>query len=121
MDHARSTKDKKAAEKFVTPARIDALASQIIDVEDLFTANVTVSGSFDIRGRIWASTLGKLLQALPIPSLLADHSFKVVAVNQVWGKISSAYETALDTRFGELFSPANAMKIQSIIEHVFTT
>lgn len=54
--------------------------------------------------------------------MLVDQSFKVVAANQAWGRISPAYETVMNTHFSELVAPPpNARKIRSIIEEVFST
>ena len=104
------------------PVVIDDLATQSIDLADLLTKDVTSSGSFDIRGEIWATTFGKLLQALPIPGMLLDDSFNVVVVNQACGKISSQYESILSTRFSRLFSsPSDARNMQSILEEAFST
>jgi DNA-binding CsgD family transcriptional regulator len=104
------------------PIVIDDLATQSIDLADLLTKDITSSGSFDIRGEIWATTFGKLLQALPIPGMLLDDSFNVVVVNQACGKISSQYESILNTRFSRLFSsPSDARNMQSIVEEAFST
>ena len=106
----------------VKPIVIDDLATQSIDLADLLTKDITSSGSFDIRGEIWATTFGKLLQALPIPGMLLDDSFNVVVVNQACGKINPQYESILSTRFSQLFSsPSDAGKVQSIVEEAFST
>ncbi len=106
----------------VKPIVIDDLATQSIDLADLLTKDITSSGSFDIRGEIWATTFGKLLQALPIPGMLLDDSFNVVVVNQACGKIKSQYESILSTLFSQLFSsPSDAGKVQSIVEEAFST
>ena len=36
----------------------DQLSTQTIDLGSLLTKDVTTSGSFDIRGSIWATTFG---------------------------------------------------------------
>lgn len=101
---------------------IDDLATQTIDLADLLTKHVTSSGSFDIRGGIWATTFGKLLQALPIPAVLVDRAFEVAAANEAWKKLGPGYTEALCGRFSELFgTPSAARKIQSAIEEVFRT
>ena len=87
----------------VKPIVIDDLATQSIDLADLLTKDITSSGSFDIRGEIWATTFGKLLQALPIPGMLLDDSFNVVVVNQACGKIKPQYESILSTRLFATF------------------
>ena len=58
--------------------RMQRESTQTIDLGNLFTKDVTSSGSFDVRGDIWASTFGKLLQSLPIPALLVDRHHKVI-------------------------------------------
>jgi DNA-binding CsgD family transcriptional regulator/uncharacterized FlaG/YvyC family protein len=104
------------------PLVIDELATQTIDLAELLTKDVTLSGSFDIRGGIWATTFGKLLQAIPIPGMLIDESFDVAVANQACAKIIPEYESILGTRFCGLFSSSsNDGKIQSIVEEVFST
>ena len=50
-------------------------ATETIDLEGLFSRDLTSSGSFDIREGIWATTFGKVLQVLPVPALLIDDSY----------------------------------------------
>jgi two-component system, sensor histidine kinase and response regulator len=100
----------------------DSEATETIDLGNLFTASVTSSGSFDIRGDIWATTLGRVMQALPIPALMIDTSFQVVVANQAWGRISPSYEKILGSPFSSLFSdPGSAKFAQAILEQVFST
>ena len=61
-------------------------ATESIDLNSLFTKNVTDSGSFDLRGAASAS-LSKLLHALPIPSFLIDRSFSIFFANQACRKV----------------------------------
>ncbi len=104
------------------PLAIDELATQTIDLADLLTKDVTLSGSFDIRGNIWATTFGKLLQAIPIPGLLIDESFDVAVANQACAKIIPEHGSILGKPFCGLFmSPPNVRKMQSILEDVFAT
>lgn len=104
------------------PRVIDESATQTIDLAQLLTKDVTLSGSFDIRGEIWATTFGKLLQAVPIPGMLVDESLHVAVVNQACAKIIPEHESILGTRFYGLFSPpSDAGKMQSIVEGVFRT
>ena len=111
-----------ACKAAVKPILSDDLATQSIDLADLLTKDITSSGSFDIRGEIWATTFGKLLQALPIPGMLLDDSFNVVVVNQACGKINPQYESILSMRFSQLFSsPSDTGKVQSIVEEAFST
>jgi two-component system, cell cycle sensor histidine kinase and response regulator CckA len=96
--------------------------TETIDLSNLLTKDVTRSGSFDIRGDIWASTFGKLTQALPIPALLIDRSYNIIVANQACGRISSEYENILDTPFSGLFpDPSVARMVQALAEKVFLT
>ncbi len=104
------------------PFVVDDLIIQPSSLDGLLTKDITNSGSFDVRGAIWATTFGKLLNALPIPGMLLDESSTIMAVNQACGKICPQYETMLSTRFSRLFSsPSNGGSIQSIVERVFAT
>ena len=104
------------------PVVIDELATQTLDLADLFTKDISASGSFDIRGEIWATTFGKLLQAVPIPGMLIDQFHNVAVVNQAFGKISPSYESIPGTRLSRLASSSsNSVKMESILEEVFST
>lgn len=63
MESKNSTDGEKDAEKSPRPLGIDDLATQAIDLADLLTQHVSSSGSFDIRGGIWATTFGKLCRS----------------------------------------------------------
>ena len=77
--------------------------TETLDLSNLLTSNLTFSGSFDIRGDIWATTFGKLTQALPLPAFLIDQSCNIVVANQACRRISHEYEKILDTPFSETF------------------
>ena len=97
-------------------------SAETIDLSSLLTEDVTSSGSFDIRSDIWATTFGKLTQALPIPALLIDQSHNIIVANQACGRISSEYEGILNTRFCELFpDPPVAQRVQALVQKVFST
>ena len=95
-------------------------ATQSIDLSKLFTRDVTDSGSFDVRGGIWASTFGKVMQALPIPAFLVDQSCNVTVVNEALGRVCPDYENILDSPFSSLFpTPSAATKARDLLERVF--
>jgi DNA-binding CsgD family transcriptional regulator len=101
---------------------IDQLATQTIDLDQLLTRDVTPSGSFDIRGEIWKSTFGKLLQALPIPAFLIDESLRITMMNQASGRISPDYENAKPESFQEFFPDAKtANRMLTVVKGVFST
>src|SRR5271157_3815820 len=95
--------------------------TETLDLSCLLTRDLTFSGSFDIRGDIWATTFGKLTQALPLPALLIDRSCNIVVANQACGRISREYEKMLDKPFSWLFpDPPAARKAQALAEEVFS-
>ncbi len=98
------------------------LATQSIDLSKLFTRDVTASGSFDVRGDIWATTFGKVMQALPIPAVMIDSSFRIVAANQAWGRVGVSHEKIRSSSFSQLFSdPAAGKTAQNLADQVFST
>ncbi len=98
---------------------IDSTAT--IDLQNLLTSDLTKSGSFDVRGSIWATTFGRLLQSLPIPCLLVDEDSKIVAANEACARFTSDCKSIVDKDFSNFFSealteagPVNAL--QKILE-----
>lgn len=55
--------------------------TESIDIENLFTRDVTTSGSFDMR-QMRNVSFGKLLTALPVPTMLLDSSHQIVFCNE---------------------------------------
>ena len=101
--------------------RIGFEATESIELKSLLTKDVTVSGSFDIRSRIWATTFGKVVQALPIPTLLVEESLHITVANQACGRLAPAYEKIQGKPFVSLFEgPSSAIPAQSILEQVFS-
>jgi DNA-binding CsgD family transcriptional regulator len=97
-------------------------SADTIDLGNLFTKELTASGSFDIRSGIWATTLGKVLQALPIPALLVDESYDVVVANQACARISQDYERMQGTSFVGLFPDSAATETaRSLLAKIFST
>lgn len=100
----------------------DQLSTQTIDLGSLLTKDVTTSGSFDVSGGIWATTFGKLMQALPIPVLLVDQSYRVVVANQAFGRVPRTVSEIQGAPFHYFFPDATvADEMQSVLEAVFTT
>ena len=94
--------------------------TETIDLAPLM-AELSMSGSFDFR-EIETTSIGKLLEALPIPSLLISVSGSIIFANQAWEQISSAYRTRLHRPFRELFpNPSVSRKVESIVRSVFST
>ncbi|MBM4329150.1 MAG: PAS domain S-box protein [Deltaproteobacteria bacterium] len=96
--------------------------TETIDFTSFLTQSVTASGSFDIRGDIWKTTFGKLLQALPMPALMIDTSHCIVSLNQAWAQISPDYQSLQGHPFSELFvSPSSAEKARELVKSIFST
>ena len=102
--------------------RLRETATETIDLDSLFTSEVTSTGSFDIRGGIWATTFGKVMQVLPIPALLIDGSYNVAVCNQACRKISQDYEKIHGQPFADLFpNRSDSENALSVIKAVFTS
>lgn len=91
-----------------------------IDLDSIFTADVTMSGSFNVRD-IHLTSFASLLNALPLPVVLVDRFAEVRFANQGWGTIHSNYQSILNSPFSGLFpEPETAAKAQAIVEAVFS-
>ena len=94
--------------------------TESLDLSMLLTTDVTTSGSFDIRGEIWTTTLGKVIQALPIPAILVDQWLDVTLANEACGRIGSDYEKILGAPFGCLFhAPNDSRHARAILRTTF--
>ena len=103
------------------PLRVDYESTESIELKSLFTRDVTTSGSFDVRGGIWATTFGKVIQALPIPAFLVDEHLHVSASNQACGRFSPEHGKIQGRPFVSLFLGSSAAKkAQTILQKVFS-
>ncbi|MBI4964280.1 MAG: sigma 54-interacting transcriptional regulator [Desulfomonile tiedjei] len=92
-----------------------------IDFATLLTEDVSTSGSFYVKG-VQTSSLGKLLQALPIPALLIDQTHCIIFANEACGRMSPSYEKVLAAPITAICpDPATAKEIQLVTEEVFST
>ncbi len=97
------------------------LATETIDLGAVPEDDMTSSGSFDFRG-VEATFFGKLLQALPVPSLLIDRSHEIIFTNRSCEKISSEYKRVEGRPFSSLFPNSHvAEEMRSLSERVFAT
>ena len=105
-DKDRPRLDRREDKKEASPGFLNGedLLTQTISLSDLFSKDITSSGSFDIRGGIWATTFGKVMQALPIPALLIDQHRHIVVANQAWGKLTTEYREDPGHAFSQPFS-----------------
>jgi len=77
------------------------VTTQSIDLDSLFTKDVTASGSFDLS-RVRDVSFGRLLESLPIPTLLLDSSLSVVFANEALGAISPDWVNVVGSPFSSL-------------------
>jgi PAS domain-containing protein len=108
-------------EEVPRPIRVDYDSTESIELKSLFTSDVTISGSFDVKGGIWATTFGKVIQALPIPAFLIDEHLSVAVANQACGRFSPSYERIQGRPFARLLKgPGDEAKVESLLEAVFS-
>jgi len=99
----------------------DLEPTETIDVGHLFTKDLTESGSFDIRQDIWATTFGKLLQALPIPAILVNKLHAIKVANEACRRIAENYDGLEGMAFSDMFPTSAARnKTLGLLEDVFT-
>jgi signal transduction histidine kinase/ActR/RegA family two-component response regulator len=68
------------------------------------------------------TTFGKLLQSMPVPSLLIDQSCSIIFVNQSWERINTAYPNILGRPFSSLFPNRSvAQEANTLVENVFVS
>ncbi len=92
--------------------------TESIDLSGLFTEDVTVSGSFDLTD-FEVSSIGKLLNALPIPALLLDRSQTILFAGESCKKVSLKYKKVIGEKFSVLFpNPDDAEDARQMIENV---
>jgi hypothetical protein len=97
------------------------ISTETIDLNSLFPRNVVGTGSFDLGGTLTTS-LGKLLQTIPIPTMLVDGSCTIVFANEAFGKLSARGDSIELGSFTSLFSDsAAATEADSLIKGVFAT
>lgn len=96
-----------------------AVGTETIELDNLLTRDLTTSGSFDVRGGIWATTFGKVMQSLPIPAMLLDKSHTIQAANQACRKLGPGTDGLEDTRLYDLIADRlTAKAVHEIVEEV---
>jgi hypothetical protein len=100
----------------------DEDTTQTIVLTDIFSRDLTATGSFDFGTEIWKTTFGKVIHALPIPTLLLDQSFQIVVANQAWSKVKCNAREMRGCAFSDFFSNKSvAGKVESLLNEVFAT
>ena len=106
---------------------LDNEPMQTIDLQGLFTYDAGKSGVFDLSD-ITSTSLGKLLNALPVPVLLVDQWFCIAFVNQACEKLRVNSKALNGARFTDLLpNPHDATrgktlesKTMVLLERVFS-
>jgi diguanylate cyclase (GGDEF)-like protein/PAS domain S-box-containing protein len=94
-------------------------STQPIDLDSVYGTDNTVPGDFDI-GDVQATSLGKLLDAMPIPSLILDQSHAIVFTNKACSKISPDHRNLRNGFLSSLFPLKIHLKaVESMMEKVF--
>jgi PAS domain S-box-containing protein len=106
------------------PLNLDLLprpeSTHTIDLDGLFSKDVTSSGSFKFP-EIRNVTFGKLLQAMPLPTLLIDKSHAIVFANEAAARIEPDGKSVIGGSFSELFPiPAESEKAISALNRIFS-
>jgi len=93
--------------------------TETIDLTGLLNRNITLTGSFDLRG-VQARALTKLLDSLPMPALLVDHTCAVAFANEFWDKTIDDCEKIQGHSLTDFFpNPAQAQQVQDLLEATF--
>jgi hypothetical protein len=77
-----------------------------IDLNNLFSSQPWETGSFNLKG-VESTSLGKLLDALPIPALLLDESHCLVYRNNSWSNIAEDAPPAYGESFTDMIACSN--------------
>lgn len=95
-------------------------STETIDINRLYTSDVTTSGSFDLR-RVKFATFGRLLQAMSVPTLLVSDSYKIDFVNDAFLAISKHAYDPVGSKFSVLFpNERHGEEALALVEEVFS-
>lgn len=90
------------------------LSTMTIDLNGLFAEDVHSTGTFDLRS-IGSTSLGMLMDAMPMPAMLIDRSFFVVFVNHACAKLSNHWNAMQGRPFADLIpQPKDADRAQKL-------
>jgi diguanylate cyclase (GGDEF)-like protein/PAS domain S-box-containing protein len=94
-------------------------STQTLDLSNLFSKDLTLSGSFDVRG-VQSTSLAKLLEAIPIPALLVSQSHAVIFANEASGKIVPYDEGVVLVHLSQVFRyQRDAALARELVDKVF--
>jgi len=103
------------------PTGLQRVSTESIDLDRLLLKDVTESGSFDLSD-VQATSVGKLLQSLPIPAMLLDRSCSLVFANHCCGSLSGQSSKILDGPVSALIPRKEDLtRVRSSVESVLLT
>jgi two-component system cell cycle sensor histidine kinase/response regulator CckA len=112
----RPTKGSGMQDRIPSPSE----KTRSINLSSLFLESITSSGSFDLR-RLKLTSFGKLLQAIPVATLLINRSHGVEFANDAFKRISRQRIDPEGLSFSSLFpNPKQAREAQVLLEKVFS-
>ncbi len=118
MNTFKFDKNQEILPKFLEQENV---GTETVDLENLVESDLSPSGSFYLAG-MEASSLAKLLHALPIPAFLIDRSHLIMFANRACGAANNYYEAIKGMPFANLFvHPEHAHSATSFLSKVFTT
>lgn len=107
------------AHRLTEPFEPASLSEETIDLSALFVDDVSSSGSFDLR-RSRVSPFEKLLQAIPIPTLLVDKSCTIILANRACKRVTGELQKIEGQRFSDLFpNRADGKRAEELTQKVF--
>ncbi len=96
----------------------EGLATQSIDMNGLFSQDVSASGSFNVRG-MRGRTFGKLMNALPLSVLLVDKTCSIVFANDASARVGIDVDLIAGTPVTALFGdPSDGADVKALIREV---
>ena len=103
------------------PIGLPRVSTESIDLNRLLLKDVTASGSFDLSD-VHATSIGKLLQSLPIPALLIDRSGSLVFANHCCGDVGVESRSSRDRSVSSIVPRTEDLtRVQSSVEAVLVT
>ncbi len=107
------------AHRLAEPFEPASLSEETIDLSALFADDVSSSGSFDLR-RSRVNPFEKLLQAIPIPTLLVDTSCTIMLANRACKRVTGEPQKIEGQHFSVLFpNRADGQRAEKLIGKVF--
>ncbi len=94
--------------------------TQTIDFDAFFSRDISTSGSYDVKA-LTKGAFGKLLSALPVPTLLVDPYQTIRFANDATSKLAESMPDVIGAPFVSLFDgPSEMQTAIANLEQVFT-